>query len=152
MSFACVAFSFAIFSSRWAQTYSVARRASPGMSRSHPGTIGNSSPASPASTSAKPAIVTAIRFPLRRMNRPTTLSGTKVGWSCQRLASSGREVASSSTNSEASTSSGSSPQTSSRKGDRRFFGSGSAVMASSLARSAWDWLPTGIVTLEWDIS
>src|SRR5439155_18684255 len=108
-AFACSALRFAAFRSRCAHTYSVARIVRPMKIRSHPGP-GSTRRVIPASSTPKPAMVTAMRLPLRWMKRATALSGANAGCSCQRRATSGSMTSSSATVSEASTSSGSSPQ------------------------------------------
>src|SRR3982750_1779566 len=86
---------------------------------------GKTSIAMPTMRTAKPAIVTAIRLPLRLMKSATALKGATNGWSCHRRSASGNAVSICSTTADASTSSGSSPQISwcPRRGD----GFGSAM-------------------------
>src|SRR5256885_4660954 len=77
-AFACSALRLAAFRRRCAHTYSVARIVRPMKIKSHPGP-GSTRRAIPASSTPKPAMVTATRLPLRWMKRATALSGTNAG-------------------------------------------------------------------------
>ena len=61
------------------------------------GENGKDKPAIPTRRTSTPAIVTAIRVPLRPMNSTTALNGTTAGWSCQRRSISGSIAAISAT-------------------------------------------------------